>query len=201
MIFIVDMNCGIYKIENVENNKIYIGSSINLDSREYKHFWMLNKNIHDNNYLQNSFNKFGEDSFFFEIIEICSSNELIVKENYYINKYNSNNPEFGYNLATVNEFRRNTFNNEVKVKLSKYNLEKNGNFNKFSLTNIKTNEEFIFESLVDGANYLISNGFTKGNPKNVRMKLSNSLRNKKVNNGGSGCVRKTCYKHKFKIIN
>jgi group I intron endonuclease len=197
----VNMNCGIYKIENIKNNKIYIGSSINIDSREYKHFWMLNKNIHDNNYLQHSFNKFGKESFFFEILEICSFEELIVKENYYIKKYKSNSPEFGYNLATVNEFRRNTYNNEVKVKLSKFNLEKNGNFNKFSLTNIETNEEFIFESLVDGANYLINNGFSNGNPKNIRMKLSNSLRNKKIDNGGSGSIRKTCYKHKFKIIN
>jgi group I intron endonuclease len=195
------MNCGIYKIQNIKNNKIYIGSSVNITNREYKHFWMLNKNVHDNSYLQNSFNKFGKDSFLFEIIELCSYEELIIKENYYISKYNSNNPEFGYNLATVNEFRRNTFNNEVKVKLSKHNLEKNGNFNKFSLINILTNEEFIFESLVDGANYLINNGFTNGSPRNVRMKLSNSLRNKEVNNGGSGSIRKTCYKHKFKIIN
>ena len=80
-------------------------------------------------------------------------------------------------------------------------MGKNGNFSKFSLTNIETNEEFIFDSLVDGANYLIKNGFTKGKPNHVRMKLSNSLRNKKVNNGGSGSIRKTCYKHKFKIIN
>jgi group I intron endonuclease len=203
MIFIDNMNCGIYKIENIKNKKIYIGSSMNLDSREYKHFWMLNKNIHDNNYLQHSFNKFGKDSFFFEVIEVCSFDELIVKENYYINKYNSNNPEFGYNLATVNEFRRNTYNNEVKVKLSKYNLEKNGNFNKFSLTNIDTNEEFIFESLVDGANYLIENGFANGKPSYVRMSISNSLRGIKLNNGknNNGSIRKTCYKHKFKIIN
>lgn len=197
------MNCGIYKIENNKNNKIYIGSSINLNIREYKHFWMLNKNIHDNNYLQNSFNKFGEESFNFEVIEVCPFEELIVKENYYINKYKSNEPEFGYNLATVNDFRRNTYNEEVKVKLSKYNLDKNNNFNKFSLINIETNEELIFESLVEGANYLIKNGFTKGSARNVRMKISNSLRGIKLNNGknNTGSIRKTCYKHKFKIIN
>jgi hypothetical protein len=106
-------------------------------------------------------------------------------------------------LATVNEFRRNNFNNEVKIKLSKHNLLKNGNIQLFSLTNIETNEEFIFDSLVDGANYLIENEFAKGNPRNVRMKLSSSLRGIKLNNGknGNGSIRKTCYKHKFKIIN
>jgi len=67
---------------------------------------------------------------------------------------------------------------------------------------MNTNEGFIFDSLVDGANYLIKNGFTKGNPRNVRMKISNSLRGVKVNNGknNNGSIRKTCYNHKFKII-
>jgi len=199
----MNMDSGIYKIENIINHKIYIGSSINLKSREYKHFWMLNNNIHDNNHLQNSFNKFGKDCFNFEIIEICNFDELIDKENFYITKYKSNIVEYGYNLATVNEFRRNTYNDEVKIKLSKYNLEKNGNFNKYSLINIETNEEFIFESLVDGANYLIDYGFAKGKPRNVRMSISNSLRGVKLNNGknNNGSIRKTCYKHKFKIIN
>jgi group I intron endonuclease len=198
-----NMSCGIYKIVNIKNNKVYIGSSINLDSRKYKHFWMLEKNIHDNNYLQSSYNKYGKDTFYFDIVEVCLPEELIIKENFYIHKHKSNNLSFGYNLATVNEFRRNTFNDEVKVKLSKYNLEKNGNIKSFSLTNVETNEEFIFDSLVDGANYLIENEFAKGKPRNVRMKLSSSLRGIKLNNGknGNGSIRKTCYKHKFTIIN
>lgn len=197
-----NMICGIYKIVNIKNNKVYIGSSINLGIREYKHFWMLKKNIHDNNYLQHSYNKYGKDVFSFNVVEICSPEELIVKENFYIDKYKSNDLSFGYNLATVNEFRRNTYNNEVKIKLSKYNLQKNGNIKVFSLTNIETNEEFIFDSLVDGANYLIENKFAKGKPSYVRMSLSNSLRGKKLNNGkNNGSIRKTCYKHKFKIIN
>lgn len=197
------MGCGIYKITNTINNKVYIGSSVNIENRQYKHFWMLSNDFHDNNHLQNSFNKHGKNSFLFEIVEFCPSDSLIERENYYINKYNSSNDKNGYNKATVNEFRRNTYNNEVKIKLSKYNLNKNGNFKKFSLINIKTNEEFIFESLVDGANYLINNGFSNGKPEYVRMKLSSSLRGVKVNNGkrGNGSIRNTCYKHKFKIIN
>jgi hypothetical protein len=69
------------------------------------------------------------------------------------------------------------------------------------LINIITNEEFVFDTLVDGAKYLIDNGFAKGSPRNVRLKLSSSLRGKKVNNGFKGTIRKTCYKHNFKIIN
>ena len=195
------MLSGIYRIQNIINNKIYIGSSININNREYKHFWMLNKGIHDNQYLQNSYTLYGKNSFVFEVVEYCLESELIEKENYYITFYKSNESNFGYNLATVNEFRRNTYNTEVKVKLSKHNLSKNGNINTFSLTNIKTEETFIFDNLVDGANYLIEYGFANGIPRNVRMSISNCLRGVKLNNGYKGSIRKTCYKHKFKIIN
>jgi group I intron endonuclease len=196
------MSCGIYKIENLVDGKIYVGSSINIEKREYKHFWMLNKNIHDNNHLQHSFNKLGSENFKFETIEECEVTLLNDKENYYINQYNSNKQEFGYNMALVNEFRRNTYNYDVKLKLSKYNMIKNGNFNTFSLTNIETKEEHIFTSLVDGANYLINNGFAKGKSRNVRMSISNCLRGVKLNNGiKTETIRKTCYKHNFKIIN
>lgn len=196
------MGCGIYKIENIQDKKVYIGSSVNVESREYKHFWMLERGTHDNCHLQRSYNKFGKALFNFSIVEECNDTELINKENFYISQYKSNLPEFGYNLATVNEFRRNTFNDEVKQKLSKYNLIKNGNFKKFSLTNILTKDIFIFETLVDGANYLIKNGFANGKPRNVRMSISNCLRGVKLDNGsGVKCIRKTCYQHNFKILN
>ena len=199
-IFII-MGCGIYKITNETDNKVYVGSSLNIKNREYKHFWLLFNNKHDNSYLQNSFNKNGKSKFKFEILEFCNPSELISRENYYIDLLKSNSPEFGYNLAKVNEFRRNTYNDEVKKKLSKYNLQKNSNFNLFYLKNILSNEIKTFDNLVDAANYLIENGFAKGKPRNVRMSISNSLRGVKVNNGYKGSIRKTCYKHEFKIIN
>jgi len=197
------MGCGIYKIFNKINGKTYIGSSLNLQNRKYKHFWMLSSNSHDNQYLQNSFNKYGEEFFGFEIIEECNKNQLIDRENFYILQYKSNDLNYGYNLAIVNEFRRNTYNLEVKISLSKYNLIKNNNFSKFSFTNIQTGEIFIFESLVEGANYLISNGFSSGQPKHIRQKISSALRGKKINNGklNNGSIRKTLYGHKFEIIN
>lgn len=193
------MSCGIYMIKNIKNSKVYIGSTIDLKSREYKHFWMLNKNIHDNIFLQNSYNKHGKDNFTFNIIESCDYNSLVEKENHYIKLYHSNDINYGYNLCTVNEFRRNNYNESVKVNLSKYNLEKNNNFTKFKLIS-ETGESFIFDNLVDAANYLIKNGYSVGKPKNVRQKLSEALRGKKINNGYNGSIRKTCYKHKFIIL-
>lgn len=195
------MNIGIYKIQNITDNKVYIGSSVDIKSRQYKHFWMLTLGSHYNSHLQSSYNKFGKDSFIFEILELCYPEHLVSLENKYIDFYNSIDSTYGYNQAKVNEFRRNTFNADVKLKLSKYNLNKNKNFSTYSLKNINTGEIFIFDSLVGGTDYLINNGFTKGKPRSVRMKISNSLRGKLVNNGYKGSIRKTCYKHEFKIIN
>lgn len=194
------MNSGIYIIKNLTNSKIYVGSSINLHKREYKHFWMLDKGIHDNHYLQQSYNKNGKSSFIFEIVEHCQPDDLINKENHYIDFYQSNQSEKGFNLAKVNEFRRNTYNDEVKIRLSKYNLNKNNNISKFSLTNILTNESYVFDNLVDGANYLINNNHSKGSPVNVRQKLSTALRGKIIKNNCNGTVRKTIYKHKFELL-
>jgi|688.fasta_scaffold269909_2 group I intron endonuclease len=195
------MNCGIYRIYNNENNKSYIGSSINLKNREYKHFWLLSKKIHDNIHLQKSFTKYGKDSFVFEILELCEESLLFERENYYIKIYDSCNQTFGYNKAEVNEFRRNNLNNTTKRKLSINNLIKNNNFKRFLLTNIINDDSHIFDNLFDAASYLINNNFSNGSNRNVRQKISSALRGKKINNGSKGSVRQTIYKHKFQIIN
>ena len=51
---------GIYCIENTINNKKYIGQSVEIENRWSKHRSELNKNKHDNDYLQKSWNKYGE---------------------------------------------------------------------------------------------------------------------------------------------
>jgi group I intron endonuclease len=87
---------GIYKIVNVKNNKFYIGSCASkefLYKRLFHHINDLKNGKHINKYLQNSFNKYGEDSFFFEIIEPCEAEKCIEREQYWIDllkpNYNS----------------------------------------------------------------------------------------------------------------
>ena len=62
-------NCGIYKITNLKNNKGYIGQSSDIKKRWRNHKFELKNNIHNNPYLQNAFNKYGEEAFEFRIIE------------------------------------------------------------------------------------------------------------------------------------
>ena len=49
-------------ILNKINDKKYIGSSNNVQSRLTQHNWLLRTNKHSNIYLQNSFNLFGENT-------------------------------------------------------------------------------------------------------------------------------------------
>lgn len=96
---------GIYKIENIVNNKVYIGQSINIYERWLAHKRDLRNNKHHNYYLQNSYNKYGENNFTFEIIETCKEEVLSEREFYWINSFKSHNKNYGFNmvLPTNNE--------------------------------------------------------------------------------------------------
>ena len=55
--------CGIYCIENIIDNKKYIGLSVDVYGRKGKHFSLLKNNKHINDHLQSSYNLYGKDSF------------------------------------------------------------------------------------------------------------------------------------------
>jgi group I intron endonuclease len=95
-------NCGIYKIINKKNNKCYIGSSINIKRRWAEHKCNLRKNKHINIHLQKSWNKHGEASFLFEIVELVSNTkDLIIREQYYLDKIKTVNSKIMYNICTI----------------------------------------------------------------------------------------------------
>lgn len=115
---------GIYKIVNLNNSKLYIGKSNNLDKRKYEHLNNLRRGIHCNSHLQYAFNKYGESNFKFVIIESydsCSDDFLSRRENYWINYYGGVNSSNLYNLVDGN--RGGTISEEVKQKISKSNKQ------------------------------------------------------------------------------
>lgn len=94
------MNCGIYKILNTKNGKVYIGSSMNLRKRQLEHFRYLNRGSHHSILLQRSYIKHGFDNFRFCIVELCKKEKsiLLEREQYHMDLYNSYDPKFGYNV-------------------------------------------------------------------------------------------------------
>jgi group I intron endonuclease len=82
------MTGAIYQIKNLVNNKIYIGSTKNFLIRKQEHWHRLKSKKHENFYLQNAWNKYGEHNFVFEILEKIEDEEkLLVKEQEYIDVY------------------------------------------------------------------------------------------------------------------
>jgi group I intron endonuclease len=123
------------------NNKIYIGSSKDIKRRLRIHKWMLLKNEHYNNYIQSSWNKYGCDSFSFEVLEETSSSKdiLLSREKFFIDAYNSANPEFGFNqkanpvhpqsFGSKNGMFGKTHSLEVRKKLSELATKRVGELN------------------------------------------------------------------------
>lgn len=96
--FVIDMNVsGIYQIRNIVNGKVYVGSSVNLRKRKNGHLSTLRNNKHSSTHLQRAFNRYGEDAFVFEVLEICDVDEIEERETYWILTKSANNHDFGYN--------------------------------------------------------------------------------------------------------
>lgn len=115
------MTCGIYKIRNIVNGKVIIGSSINIPYRWSAYKCWLRKNKYENQYLQNSWNKYGEQNFEFSVIEECPENQLLIREDFWISQYDSMNRDKGYNLQSAN---RNTGYSYKGWKHTEESLEK-----------------------------------------------------------------------------
>ena len=80
---------------------MYIGQTNDPERRKKDHFGRLKRNKHENPYLQSAWNKYGEDNFNFEVIDGGENyNQL---EKYYIEKYKSNNSNYGYNVLSGGE--------------------------------------------------------------------------------------------------
>ena len=93
---------GVYKIENLTNGKVYIGSTHSSFLKRFStHYTKLKSNNHKGHFhLQNAVNKYGIENFEFCILEELE-NEILEKEGYYINYFDSCNREKGYNLIAI----------------------------------------------------------------------------------------------------
>ena len=87
---------GIYMITC--NSRTYVGSSKTLYDRLLEHRQKLLNNKHSNDFMQKAFNKYGINSFKYEILEFCSPESRILREKYYIDALK---PNFNLQLDPV----------------------------------------------------------------------------------------------------
>jgi len=81
------MESGVYKIVNTINGKVYIGSSKNVYKRLRTHKKNLKNGNHNNCHLMKSVIKHGLNNFSFEPIEYCEIENLLVREQFWIDSY------------------------------------------------------------------------------------------------------------------
>lgn len=119
---------GIYKLTCIDNGKIYIGKTINFRRRlnEYKNIKI------GKCYFEHAMVKHGWDSFNLEILEVFDNFNklkdnliLLNRETYFIDLFDSDNREKGYNICKHSTDRAGiAMSEETKEKLRQINLGK-----------------------------------------------------------------------------
>lgn len=99
--------------KNKINGKIYIGQSCNLNVRWHPISYK------DCSYFYNAIQKYGWDNFEHVILEdSLSIEEADQKEKYYIEKYNTLNRDYGYNLKSGGQNGGSQYTDSVRKKMS-----------------------------------------------------------------------------------
>lgn len=159
----------IYKIINIQNNKVYIGQSIRpINQRFQRHINDALNNILDTHFAR-AIKKYGKENFVIEEIDTANTQEeLNKKEQYWIKYYDS--VINGYNETdAISKCGGNTYQSkteeEMEIIKDKIRQTKIGGKNpmakKIKRINILTNEIDIFDTVISCAKACgIQNGKT-----------------------------------------
>lgn len=151
---------GIYKITNLLNQKCYIGQSINIKQRWKQH--RANSQVRDEA-LYLAIQKYGIENFSFEVIEECKEEELDLKEQYYINYYDSYNN--GYNMTLGGQNNKDFFSEKI-FKL----WDEGKNISEISSI-LNLSRGTIHKRLKDYINYSVSESKSRGGRLHYKVQL------------------------------
>lgn len=106
---------GVYICRCLANGKVYVGSSIRCLVRIKEHSDALRRGKHGNKHLQAAYNKYGSDSFKWEILERNPENRFAAEQKW-IEKYDASNRRFGYNRSYPVRVNHPNPNMSLKIK-------------------------------------------------------------------------------------
>lgn len=170
------MNAGIYRITNLVNGRVYIGSTNKLSVRKYEHFRTLQNNNHCNTFLQRDYNKCSAENLVFETILETDCIELLLDfEQSYLDEYWDNGIQCYNVVKCASAFNRGrVVSQETKNKMSAamkgrpksevhkqkmrgkrqpYNFSSTKRRKPIKSRNLVSGEEMTFESINDAAAY------------------------------------------------
>jgi group I intron endonuclease len=197
---------GIYKIECIANNKTYVGSAVDLDRRWKRHLNELRTNKHVNVIMQNAFDKYGENTFIFTIIEIVNDISVLKKfEQFYLDTIKPFG-KYGFNINTIatggNDFSNHPNKEEIFKKISKSKIEKHvivSDEHRAHLSK-KLSEYFKTHSVHSkGKTYEEMYGVEKANE--MKRKISEDTKKRCVDGNGSFKNKKHSDESKRKMSN
>ena len=159
-------NIGVYKITNLINNKVYIGSTTSSFKERFRqHRKYLRGNYHHSNKLQNAWNKYGSENFIFEVVEVTDKSTARTREGYWIQYFDSFKNGYNVTLSVNGGVLGTKLTLEHKQRISKANI---GNKNRLNLLHDQQTKESISMSVIR---------FNSSNSE-AALKAKNNRRNK-----------------------
>lgn len=139
---------GIYKIECLENNMVYVGSSIDIQARLTWHKSHLINNTHYKKGMQEDFNKYGIGNFVFEIIELTTEEELKEKEIYYTKELKA--VEHGYNayISIGGRYKKTSKHNKKLSKKKNFSDEHKKHLQNAYKRNIEKDKDYYIKNII-----------------------------------------------------
>lgn len=152
------MKSGVYKIEHKPSGRVYIGSSRDVFSRIKKHKEALHYGRHTNKHLLNAFTKYGENSFLYDVVSLCSKDDLLTEEQNMIDHFRSWEPAFGFNIRKK-AFKARGSVNSCPVKTKYKSGDRFGRLTMIKLNNIKvcqSSKSYLWLCKCDCGNEIIA---------------------------------------------
>lgn len=158
----------IYKTTNLVNGKIYIGQKKSTK-------FLGNKYLGSGKYLKCAIKHYGENCFVVSLIKTAESKEELDKlEKLYIQKFNANDHDIGYNIAlgaVGGDTYTNLSDTDKKIRNEKYSNSRKANTNVYVSIHKGNENKRIEISLLD--TYL-QDGWERGRSEDWQMKLDSS---------------------------
>ena len=172
----------VYEIRCINNNRVYIGQTRDINKRFANHKYHLSVGDHDNIYLQSDFNKYNSYSFKYTVLKECHSRaEAKQFEDYYIEKNGGIESNKVYNQQ---DNKRHNVNYNNKLKMSALNNPNYGNRGKH-MSKITKNKLSEIKKL-QWKNGIYTRHINNKNVKNIHLsdehkqKISKSLKGRVI---------------------